>query len=307
MMERLIESSMNMIKNSENGISGSRFCGSEGNPSSRQPKTPCDGFTLIELLVVIAIIAILASLLLPALAKAKQKAQAIQCMNELKQLTLGWVMYNGDNNGKLVPNAELGQQPASITDPNILPGGKFIQWCPGNVALFSPFQTNYIQAGLIYPFVNTLDVYKCPADRSVIKFGPISLPRPRSFSMNCWLNPYRDATAIFGGTQALIFKKDSDLTAPGPSKTFVFIDENEKSLDDGYFAGSPGLPNFWINVSATRHGNRGDLSYADGHSELKKWTDANVLNPPPANNYSRFSSDPTSTDSAWLEQRESSF
>jgi len=297
---------MKMNKNSEGGRPGSRFGGYNENSSSRKPKKSYEAFTLIELLVVIAIIAILASLLLPALGKAKQKAQAISCMNELKQLTLGWVMYNGDNNGRLVPNAELGQQPASITDPNILPGGKYIQWCPGNVATFSTFETNYIQAGLIYPYVKTLDVYKCPADRSVSKFGPISYPRPRSFSMNCWLNPYRDATAIFGGIQALVFKKDSDMIGTGgPSMTFVFIDENEKSLDDGYFAGSPGLPKHWINVSATRHGNRGGLSYADGHSEIKKWSDANVLNPPPP--YSGFASDPNSTDNAWLEQRESSF
>ncbi len=294
-----------MTKNSEVKSSGSGFCASETNSSRWQPKNPCDGFTLIELLVVIAIIAILASLLLPALAKAKQKAQAIQCLNELKQLTLGWVMFSGDNNGMLTPNAELGEQPTSASDPNILPGGKWVQWCPGNVSVYSQYQTNYIQLGLIYPFVNTLDVYKCPADRSTIKFGPIAFPRPRSFSMNCWLNPSKDATSIFGGTQPpLIFKKDSDLTAPGPSKTFVFIDENEKSLDDGYFAGSPGLPNHWINVSATRHGNRGGLSYADGHSEIKKWSDATVLNPPKPDS---FPSDPGSQDNAWLEQRESSF
>jgi len=92
----------------------------------------------------------------------------------------------------------------------------------------------------------------------------------------------------------------------GPSMTFVLMDENEKSIDDAYFARSPGLPNYWINASATRHGNRGDLSFADGHSEIKRWTDKYVLHPPTVGG-SSFASDPTSTDNAWLEQRESSF
>jgi len=92
-------------------------------------------------------------------------------------------------------------------------------------------------------------VYKCPADQSIIKFGSASMPKPRSFSMNCWLSPYpgpprlEDAATIFGGTPCRIFFKESDLTAPGPSLTFVLIDENANSIDDGYFAGSPGLPN----------------------------------------------------------------
>ena len=87
--------------------------------------------------------------------------------------------------------------------------------------------------------------------------------------------------------------------------TFVFIDENENSIDDGYFAGSPGLPNFWINVAATRHGGAGGLSYADGHSEIKGWKDKYVLHPQTTGALN-FPSDPSSSDNAWLEQRESS-
>ncbi|MGH7991591.1 MAG: prepilin-type N-terminal cleavage/methylation domain-containing protein, partial [Limisphaerales bacterium] len=150
---------------------------------NRRRKACFNGFTLIELLVVIAIIAILAAMLLPALGRAKQKAQAISCMNNLRQLTLGWVMYNGDNNGKLPPNCETGEQPTSINDLNILPGGKYIQWCPGNMQSTTPAlafaQTNFIEAGLIYPYVKSVSVYHCPADQSTIPFGTsIRLPRP---------------------------------------------------------------------------------------------------------------------------------
>ena len=89
-------------------------------------------------------------------------------------------------------------------------------------------------------------------------------------------------------------------------KIFVLIDENEISIDDAFFAGTPSKPDWWINVASTRHGGGGGISYADGHSEVKKWTDGNVLHPPTPGG-SSFASDPSSTDNAWLEERESYF
>ena len=291
-----------MIKNSKGKSSGLGFGEGDGTSSSWKPKIRGHAFTLIELLVVIAIIAILAAMLLPALSKAKQKAQAISCMNQLKHLTLGWIMYAGDNNGRLAPNGGQantgGADPR--TDPSYLSGGANFQWCPGNMNAFSLYATQYVQIGCIYPYVNSM-IYKCPADQSFFKFGPISYPKVRSYSMNCYLSPIlgppSDAWTSVGTRN---FFKDTEITQPGPSMTYVLIDENEKSINDAFFVCDPTHVNWWQDVPATRHGNAGGLSYADGHSEIKRWRDGTLLNPPQANG---FPGDPNSGDSAWLEQR----
>src|ERR1035437_6016061 len=162
-----------MIKNRKGKSSGLGLGGGDENSSNWKPKIRDQAFTLIELLVAIVIIAILAAMLLPALSKATQKAQAISCMNQLKQLTLGWIMYNGDNNGRLPPNGEQGEQPASATDPAYQPGGQYAQWCSGDMTktALATSQSNFIQNGLIYPYVKTVSVYKCPADQTVFKLG----------------------------------------------------------------------------------------------------------------------------------------
>jgi len=191
------------------------------------------------------------------------------------------------------------------TDPSYLSGGANFQWCPGNMNAFNLLATNYVQAGCIYPYVNTMNLYKCAANQSFNQVGPNLFPHVRSYSMNCYLSPIvgppSDAWPSIGTRN---FFKDAEITQPGPSMTYVLIDENEHSINDAFFVCDPTKPNHWVDVPATRHGNTGGLSYADGHSEIKGWKDNTVLHPPPS--YQDFAGDPNSGDSAWLEQRATS-
>jgi prepilin-type N-terminal cleavage/methylation domain-containing protein/prepilin-type processing-associated H-X9-DG protein len=255
------------------------------------------GFTLIELLVVIAIIAILAAMLLPALAKSKQKAQGIACINHLKQLTLGFVMYSTDNNEFIVPNGEDGEQPTMSTDPRLQPGGTWAQWCPGRMDNPAAVDPTFIQVGLIYPYVNTVNVYRCPADHSLYPPGaPVTKPRVRSMSMNCWLNPL----VIWNNETSLrVYRKQTDLSVPGTSQTFVLMDENPLTINDAYIVCNPNQPNVWIDTPASYHNGAGGISFADGHAEVKKWRDSKLLNATGNN----IPSDPASQDWLWLAQR----
>jgi len=138
------------------------------------------GFTLIELLVVLATLALLAAMLLPALAQTRQNSQVIECLANQRQLAVAWMMYARDNNDKLVPVGSLAYQPASfsinpLTDPDLQPGGALAQFCPGNLQSTAMtaghYYTNWIKAGLLYPYVQNIAVYKCPADLSKRPYG----------------------------------------------------------------------------------------------------------------------------------------
>lgn len=210
-------------------------------------------FTLIELLVVIAIIAILASMLLPALSKAKAKAGATKCMNNLKQLQLAWIMYAHDNDDTLVLN--------NLVDPQ--------SWINGNLAALPGLTNeNDIKVGKLWTYNHSLEIYRCPNDPGK-KIGTRTFKRVRNFSMSGRMN--NNVTDVNPGVPS--FSKLSSITRPGPSEAFVFVDEEGESIDDGFFAVRATIPNggHWQNTPASRHGNAGQVSFADGHAEFWRW------------------------------------
>ena len=262
-----------------------------------------DGFTFVELLVVIATVAILALLLLPAIAGTKPNSQAFQCLENLRQLTLAWQMYAADNSGKLALDGDQTHpQPGTTpTDPSMQPGGKNYVWAAGNMDAYSPYATNYLQASCLYPYVKTINVHKCPADLlGGHWFGPTFYPNVRSYSMNGYMAPID----IWPSTGTRNFFKETDINNPRPSMIYVFIDENEHSINDSFFVSDPTQGNYWQDVPATRHGDAGSLSYADGHSEMKRWTDSSILGY--TGNIGQLHGNPNSSDAAWLQQRATS-
>ncbi len=242
-----------------------------GVPSRRRKLITC-GFTLIELLVVIAIIAILAAMLLPALTKAKAKAQGIGCLSNLKQLQLAWVMYSNEFNERIALTGGEGDTAQSTTDPLINNGN----WCHGRMDLASTAATDprLIQLGSLFPFSKSVKIYKCPADTKTQLIGTTKTLTSRSMSMNAWMNPITP----WSTTTGRIFKKQSDITLPPPANCWVTLDESPGSINDAWLVCDAfDNPTTWVDIPASYHNNAGGVSFADGHAEIKKWSDKALL------------------------------
>ena len=254
----------------------------------KQNQKRIEAFTLIELLVVIAIIAILAGMLLPALSKAKAKAQGIMCMNNGNQMMKAIFMYAGDYNDYLPPNPDDGNQTP------------YYNWCPGNAgrgrsAEFNPDILKDPKRCLIAPYIGgDVKIFHCPADKRIglyqgsdpaLKGKRVPAARTYSMSQAVGTNPYKGGKVPVDGpwltfpssrhTHKLgqkwrTYGKLTDFVAPGPSSTWVLLDEDDRSLNDAAFAVGMEGP-CWVDWPGTYHNMACGFAFADGHSEIHKW------------------------------------
>ena len=251
------------------------------------------GFTLIELLVVIAIIGILASMLLPALGKAKQKAQGIQCMSNHRQLALAWRMYVDESN-EVLPFAQF---------DNAWVGGT-LDFNGSNPSNWDP-QVDLVKS-VLWPFCGKAPgIFKCPAD---VYLSPIQkssgfTARTRSMSMNGFVGQFdplipSDANVLFAEYRQ--FQKTSDILKP--AHIYVMLDEHPDTLNDGYSILNPNA-NLWSgDVPASYHDGACGYSFADGHSEIHKWLESSTKQPVKMINFTGLDC-PNSRDYAWLKER----
>lgn len=236
-------------------------------PTGRSPAR--EAFTLVELLVVIAIIGILAALILPSLTQAKDQAQRVACLNNLKQLQLCWHMYALDNQDVLVPNNSVVTIPTSGS--SISSGAS---WCAGS-ARYDTTITNIV-SGLLFPYNRSAGIYHCPADKSTVEDlsgNKSALLRTRSYNLSQSVNGYPEFDPVMRD-YIPTFKRMAQIDNPGVSHCLTFIDEHPSTMYDSLF----GMPTdfydgskTWWDLPGNLHNQGANLAFADGHVEHWKW------------------------------------
>jgi len=229
--------------------------------------------------VVIAIIAILASLLLPALSRAKLRAVAVQCMSNNKQLCLAWLMYTGDNNENLAINSDphvwnTSFFPHTSTSPSWITGS--LDWTAGQYNTNTDYLTNDKYSLLGSYLSRSAAVFACPAANFVSPAGSKLgwLHRSRSVAMNGAVgdgDKYQEPANPFGFTTWYVAKKSSDFHSPGPSDVWVFTDEHPDSIDDAVLYDANYPDTMFTELPGSQHAGACGMGFADGHAEIHKW------------------------------------
>jgi prepilin-type N-terminal cleavage/methylation domain-containing protein len=219
------------------------------------------GFTLIELLTVVATIVVLATLLLPILNKAKDKAHRATCFSNLRQLGISWILYADDNQGFLAESYPT-------NNPDV--------WVQGDMTNPNEARNaDLIRRGKLFPYNQSVSIYRCPNDEGVTIDGR-QVATVRSYSMNCFMggrNPGLGAIPATATEYVLFYSKDSEI--PHPEQMWVLVEEDERSINDGFFLTDP-TARVWIDFPATsthRHNGTYVLNFADGHSSVWRLND----------------------------------
>ena len=226
-------------------------------------------FTLIELLIVIAIVAVLAALLLPALNRAKLRARNVACLNNLKQLQLCWQLYASDHDDKVPPNNSVVAMPTST---NSIASGA--SWCMGSPR--HDTNTLGIESGLLFPYNRSVAIYRCPADDSTVEDAAgnrLLQPRNRSYNMSQSINSFPEYDRVMRD-YIPVFRRTTQIQSPNPTQCLVFIDEHADTMYDALFGMSTDHydgSRTWWDLPGNRHGQAGNLTFADGHVERWKW------------------------------------